>query len=114
MRIKAGIWVSAYLRRLNAMAVPALVVRRGDADAGAIYIKINMLDGQALLLRPAVAGKEGAEDERFWSLAFAAARQEPEVDRYLARQREFDADLWVIEVEDRSGRHFIEDYVLAD
>jgi hypothetical protein len=114
MRIKAGIWVSAYLRRVNAMAVPALVVRRGDSDAGAIYIKINMLDGHALLLRPAAAGKEGAEDERFWALAFSAARDEAEVDRYLARQREFDADLWVIEVEDRAGRHFIEDYVLTD
>ena len=114
MRIKAGIWVSAYLRRLNAMAVPALVVRRGDADAGAIYIKINTLDGFARLLRPAMAVKEGSEDERFWSLAFAAPRAEPEVDLYLARQREFDADLWVVEVEDKAGRHFIEDYVLTD
>jgi|SRR5688500_19038259 hypothetical protein len=114
MRIKAGIWVSAYVRRLNAMAVPAMVARRGDADAGAIFIKINTLDGQALLLRPAIAGKDGAEDERFWSPAFPGPREEPEIDRHLARQREFDADLWVVEVEDRAGRHFIEDYVLAD
>lgn len=114
MRIKSGIWVSAYIRRVNAMAVPALVARRGDADAGAIYIKINLLNGQAQLLRPAAAGREGAEDERFWSPAFPSARDEQEVDRYLGRQREFDADLWVIEVEDRGGRNFIEDYVLAD
>jgi hypothetical protein len=114
MRIKSGIWVSAYIRRVNALAVPALVARRGDADAGAIYIKINLLNGQAQLLRPAAAGGEGAEDERFWSPAFSAARDEPEVDRYLGRQREFDADLWVIEVEDRAGRNFIEDYVLTD
>ncbi len=114
MRIKAGIWVSAYIRRLNAMAVPALIVRRGDPDAGAIFIKINTLDGLARLLRPAVAGKEGAEDERFWSFAFPAPREEQEIDRHLARQREFDADLWVIEIEDKAGRHFIEDCVLAD
>jgi hypothetical protein len=114
MRIKSGLWVSAYIRRLNAMAVPALVARRGDGDAGAIYIKINTLDGQAQLLRPAVAGREGAEDERFWSAAFAAPRAESEVDSYLARQRSFDADLWIVEIEDRAGRHFIEDYVLAD
>jgi len=114
MRIKAGIWVGAYVRRLNAMAVPALVARRGDADAGAIYIKINTLDGLAFLLRPAMAGKEGSEDERFWSPAFAVPREEQEVDRYLARQREFDADLWIVEVEDKAGRTFIEDYIVKD
>ena len=46
--------------------------------------------------------------------AFPAPRLEQEIDLYLARQREFDADLWVIEVEDRAGGNFIEDYVLAD
>jgi hypothetical protein len=114
MRIKAGIWVSAYLRRMNAMAVPALVNRRGDADAGAIFIKINTLDGNAQVLRPASAGKPGAEEERFWSQAFAAPRTEQEADAYLMRQREFDADLWVIEVEDRQGRHFLDDVLITE
>jgi hypothetical protein len=113
MRIKAGIWVSAYLRRLNALAIPAVVARRGDADAGAIYIKLSTLDGFAQVLRPASAGEGGSEDERFWWLAFKAPRVESEAESWLARQREFDADMWVIEVEDRQGRHFLDDYVRA-
>ena len=113
MRIKAGIWVSAYVRRVNAMAVTATVARRGDGDAGAIFIKLNTLDGSAQVLRPASSGVEGAEDERFWSPAFKEPRAEADADAYLARQREFDPDLWVIEVEDKAGRHFLEDYVIA-
>jgi hypothetical protein len=114
MRIKAGIWVSAYIRTLNAMAVPALVARRGDADAGAIYIKLNTLDGFAQVLRPAAAGDGGAEDERFWSPAFKAPRAEAETDLYLARQRDFDGDMWIVEVEDRHGRHFLDDFIRVD
>jgi hypothetical protein len=111
MRIKAGIWVSAYLRRVNALAVPAVVTRRGDGDAGAIFIKLSTLDGFAQVLRPAASGGEEAADERFWVLAFKAPRSDAEAEAYLARQREFDADMWVIEVEDRGGRHFLDDYV---
>jgi hypothetical protein len=32
-----------------------------------------------------------------------------EADLYLARQREFDPDLWIIEVEDKAGRNFLGD-----
>jgi len=113
MRIKAGIWVSAYLRRVNAMAVPALVVRRGDGDAGSIFIKISTLDGFAQVLRPAASGTEEAADDRFWTPAFKEPRSEADADAYLLRQREFDADLWVLEVEDKAGRHFLDDWVKA-
>jgi hypothetical protein len=114
MRIKAGIWVSAYIRRLNAMAVPALVVRRGDGDAGAVFIKLNALDGRVQILRPAASGIEAVEDARRWSPVFREAKPEAEADAYLARQAEFDPDLWVIEVEDKEGRHFLGDEWLPE
>jgi hypothetical protein len=113
MRIKAAIWVGAYVRRINAMAVSAMVGRKGDADAGSIYIKINTLDGFAQVLRPAAAGVDAAAEERFWEPAFKQPRSEPDADAYLLRQRDFDADLWVIEIEDKAGRHFLDDYVIA-
>ena len=43
MRLKAEIWVKAYIRLCMGHNVPALVVRRGHSDAGAIYIKVNRL-----------------------------------------------------------------------
>ncbi len=39
---------------------------------------------------------------------------EAEVDAALARQRGFDPDLWVIEVEDRAGRHLLDEDGLSD
>jgi hypothetical protein len=49
MRVKSHIWVNAYLRRVNGAFVDAALVRRGDADAGAIYIKVAATDdGQGL------------------------------------------------------------------
>jgi hypothetical protein len=113
MRVKAGIWVSAYVRRVNAAAAMAVVARRGDGDAGAIFIKLSTLDGLAQVLRPASSGIEGAESERFWSPAFKEPRAEAEADAYLARQRDFDADLWIVEVEDKAGRHFLDDCVIS-
>lgn len=115
MRIKADIWVSAYIRRLGVAFVPAMVVRRGDANAGAIFIKINTLDGRAQVLRPAIAGMDEAANERSWSHAFAEEGiEEAAADAYLARQAEFDSDLWVIEVEEKQGRHCLEDFVVTE
>ena len=46
-RLKAGIWVAAYLARLQGLAIPAFVVRRGDETAGAVLVKCATLDGRA-------------------------------------------------------------------
>lgn len=114
MRLKATIWTSAYIRRLNAMPIPAVVIRRGDADAGAIYIKINTLDGHAQILRPAAAATENSEHERFWAPVFITPSAESEADAYLARQLKFDSDIWIIEVEDARGRHFLDEYLCEE
>ena len=52
MRLKSHIWVSAYLRRLNGAFISAALVRRGDSDAGAIYIKVARLDGSCQVYAP--------------------------------------------------------------
>ena len=39
---------------------------------------------------------------------------EPDLDRAIARQRGFDPDLWVIEVEDRLGRHLLDEPGLSE
>lgn len=96
------------------MPVSAMVMRRGDADAGAVYIKINTLDGNAAILRPAAAGAMGAESERFWTPAFKAPTDEATADAYIVRQSSFDPDIWVVEIEDREGRHFLGDYLAKD
>jgi hypothetical protein len=112
MRLKSDLWVMAYLRRCAGEGASAMLVRRGDADAGAIYIKISRLDGTAALYGPAPSGMEEAREDRRWQACFDRAPvTEAEADAFLARQMEFDPDIWLIEVEDRQGRHFLDGWL---
>lgn len=87
-------------------------VQRGDADAGAIYIKVSRLNGFAELFGPAPAGLDEAREERRWQPCLGSAKStEAEADAYLERQKEFDPDIWIVSVEDRQGRHFLEDWL---
>lgn len=112
MRLKTAIWVQAYLRRCMGEGAFAAVVRHGDDDAGAVFIKISRLDGSCQLLSPAPAGPGGAGPDRRWFGAAQVTESQERVDARLAREREFDSDHWVVEIEDREGRHFLDDSLL--
>jgi hypothetical protein len=114
MRLKAAIWVAAYLRRCQVEGAAAVLRRRGAEEAGAIFIKVSRLDGSADLYAPAPqsAFDEARPSERAFSLALGdKPRPEADVEAYLGRQIRFDPDLWIIEVEDRAGRHFLDHVV---
>jgi len=113
MRLKAEIWVKAYIRSCSVAGAMAVVVRHGDDDAGAIFIKVSRLDGTASLYGPAFAGFEGAESDRRWAKLIGDA-PEYEVDERLTREHKFDSDLWIVEVEDRGGRHFLGDWLTVE
>lgn len=102
-RLAAGFWVAAYLRRLAGEDIPAFVVARGDETAGAVLVKSATLDGQARAFQRSFDPMSGA---RTWMVLCEG--DEPEVDAAIARQRRGDPDLWVIEVEDRLGRHLLD------
>lgn len=112
MRLKSEIWVKAYLRRCNGDDAPAVVVHRGDVDAGVIFIKIARLDGTADLYGPAPAGLVERFDREWVPVRTCAA--ESEVDTLIRREIDMDRDIWVLEVEDRAGRHFLEDWLSKD
>lgn len=112
MRLKAEIWVQAYIRICAANGVPAVLVKRGDADAGAIYIKLNRLDGTGEVFAPAPAGLSGLESDRRWVAATPGPVPEAEADQLIRRQQDFDSDLWIIEVEDAKGRHGLGDWLV--
>jgi hypothetical protein len=115
MRLKSEMWVKAYLRRCQHEGAAAVLVRRGDRDAGAIYIKVSRLDGTAALFGPAPAGLEEAREERRWQACLERHTvAEAEADAYLERQTDFDPDIWIVAVEDRQGRHFLEDWLMSD
>jgi hypothetical protein len=113
VRVRSEIWVGAYVRRCNSGGTFAAVVRHGDDDAGAVYVKINRLDGSAAVYGPAPMSLDAPAsiDRQFDAHIEARPGNEAECDRFLTRQHEFDPDIWVIEVEDRQGRHFLEEWM---
>jgi hypothetical protein len=108
-RLAAGVWVSAYLTRLRLAEIPAYVTAKGDATAGAVVVKVALLDGLARAYERRSDLMSGA---RVWILL--AEGPEAEVDALLTRARSRDPDLWVIELEDRQGRTLLDEDGLAD
>ncbi|MDZ7905084.1 MAG: DUF1491 family protein [Cypionkella sp.] len=101
-RLTAGLWVSAYLNRLRLAGIACYVMAKGDATAGAVVVKLASLDGQARLFERRF---DLEQDRRIW--AVLAEGGEGEMDAILTRARARDRDLWVIEIEDRAGRHLL-------
>ncbi len=111
MRLKSGVWVSAYVRRCYVEGVFAVVRRRGAEEAGAIFIKVNRLDDTADIYGPAPQAAvvdDGTIDRVFIAAMKTMPAPDTEAEAYLARQIRFDPDLWIIETEDRAGRHFLD------
>ena len=105
-RLTAAFWVQAYLRRLALENIPAYILAHGDDTAGAVLVKLATLDGQARLFQ---RGFDLQTGDRVWQQREQGT--EEQIDTTLQRQLGFDPDLWVIELEDRAGRHFLDDYV---
>ncbi|ESR22768.1 DUF1491 family protein [Lutibaculum baratangense] len=114
MRVKSGVWVGAYLRRVAAEGMFAVVAKKGAEEAGAIFVKVNRLDGTAELYGPApqTAFDEGEADDRRWrAIVPTPGAPESEVDGRLERERRFDGDLWIVEIDSREGRHLLDPVV---
>lgn len=103
MRLIADFWVAAYISRLRQADIPAFVVAHGDDTAGMVIVKLNTLDGRATVFHRM---HDLMADETRWEEMLAGP--EAEVDAALDRQRRSDPDLWIVEVEDRAGRHLLD------
>ncbi len=105
-RVKAEIYVQALVRRVNAECV-GIVARRGDTDAGGIYVRVNRLDGRSGLL-VAFTDMNG---ERSWRVLASHLTPDHQIEDMLDREIARDPDMWVVEIEDKQGRHFLEEKV---
>jgi hypothetical protein len=110
MRLKSSIWVAAYLRRCEVEGVFGAVRRRGAEEAGAVFVKVSQLDGNAILYVPApqTVYEDGRPIDRFFVPASPQAVPEQAVEERLVKEIRFDPDAWIVETEDRAGRHFLE------
>ena len=108
MRLTASFWVSAYRKRLEIHDIPCFIVRHGDDTGGAVLVKLNTLDGQATVYQRSFDLMSG---DRVWVVLTDGP--ERDCDAAIARQAGFDPDLWVLEIEDREGRHLLDTEGLA-
>ena len=110
MRLKSSIWVAAYLRRCQTEGIFGAVRRRGAEEAGAVFVKVALLDGNAMLYAP--APQTVYDDSRPIERLFAATSPQPvpeaSAEERLAKEIRFDPDVWIVETEDRAGRHFLD------
>src|ERR1700761_8068757 len=109
-RLKSSIWVAAYLRRCQTEGVFGAVRKRGSEDAGAVFVKIATLDGNAMLYAPApqTVYDDSRPVERLFVATSPQAQPEAAVEERLAKELRFDPDVWIVETEDRAGRHFLD------
>jgi len=107
--LSSDLWVSALIRRAQIEGAYATVVKKGDDRAGSVIVKAYDTSTRTARLFTEAFGTDG---DRLW-IQPVTSDSESELDAYIARQRGYDPDLWVVEIEDRQGRHFITETVQA-
>ena len=107
-RLKAGIFVRALLRRAQVEGASGFVVRSGAEDAGAIILIVARLDGTVLVLNQV----RGAKGELVWAKALGGWSDEARAAAWCDKQVKFDPDLWIVEIEDRQGRAFVDEPIV--
>jgi hypothetical protein len=110
MRLRSDIFAAALIRRAEAQGAVAMLRRRGAAEAGALFIKLDRLDGRAAVFGPAPQSEALPDGvDRLFSKVHADEFVDPaEAEARLKREIIFDPDLWIVEIEDRDGRVFVD------
>jgi len=107
-RLKAGIFVRAIIRRAEVEGAQAYVAKKGVEESGAVFLRIDRLDGYALVLAQARRG----QGELVWTRPLGDWAEESKAGDYLEKQMKYDPDLWIVEIEDRKGRAFVDDPIV--
>ena len=101
-QLKTEVLVQAGFRYCQQALLFAALRRRGDADAGALLVKVSRLDGTAAVF----ARTQSLEGELAWRRATGEGWiPEEEAEARLTREIDFDPDVWIVEVEDPEGRN---------
>jgi len=100
--IKTSFWVTAEIRRCDGLFLPVTVLYKGDSDRGIVLIK-QYISRQSCYLH---AQRRNLEGHIEWYRPLGETpRGETAVDDYIARQRQYDEDLWALEVDDPRGQY---------
>ena len=54
----------------------------------------------------------GGDGERAWARPLGESTDEAKAAAYFERQIKYDPDIWIVEIEDRQGRTFVDETVV--
>jgi hypothetical protein len=108
-RLRTDFWVAALRKRAEAAGAFVSIARRGADEAGAIFVLVDRLDGRFDLYGPAPQSvfDDDTLSDRLFSL-IAAAQPEETTSARMQQELKFDPDLWLVGIEDKQGRAFLE------
>lgn len=107
-RLKIAIYVKALIRRAEIQGASVYVLRHGAEEAGALYLKLARPDGRTTVLSQARRG----EGELVWIRPLGESSDEVAAAKYFEKQIRFDPDLWIVEIEDRESRAFVDEPIV--
>jgi hypothetical protein len=109
MRVTSGLWVAAFIRRCYGEGAPAVVMRKGAEEAGAIFVVVDRLDGSNDLYAPAPQAEffEASPSDRLFQRGSEGLAGDA-IRTAIEREVRFDPDVWVVAIEDRKGRSFLD------
>ena len=108
MRLRTDIWVSALIRRAESAGALVTVVKKGAIEAGTVFLIVDGGEGTSDLYGPApqsIFDTDRPTDRVFIQLAAGSAL--PDLETQLSNERRFDSDLWIVEIQDRQRRPFV-------
>ncbi|MBL4639217.1 MAG: DUF1491 family protein [Kordiimonadaceae bacterium] len=104
-RLNTSFWVEAHVRTCFGADMPAFVVAKGDADRGGVLLKVNRFRDGICLYEQAL----DFDGNKMWRpLGAFSADAERDADMLLLKKRQFDSDIWLIEIEDQKGEYTLD------
>ena len=106
-RLTSEFWISAYKHYLDSIGITLFITNKGDDKAGAILIRVSNLKGSSVLFSQGI----DIDGKKIWEQL--ARGCDSEMDKIILRQIQYDPDIWVLEIEEKSGNHFLEDFSIS-
>ena len=106
-RITSEFWISGYKQYLNSVGIPLFVINKGDDKAGAIIVRVSDLSGKSTVFSQGI----DMDGNKTWEQL--GQGYDSEMDKIVIRQIQYDPDIWVLEIEEKSGKHFLEEFSIA-
>lgn len=106
MRLKTEIIIAAELKHAQSLGLFATIIKKGDENAGQIYILVNKNNSEFILIGPPFGTSFNHDGQKLWSYPLGQAPlSQLEIDDYLNKIRNFDPDIYILEIEDKTLKY---------